>query len=191
NLLISIDRSAAARYGLMVNDVNSAVLGAVGGVTATQVLQGDRRFDFIVRYKPEYRQDPEATKNILVATPDGSKIPLSQIATVTMRNGAFMIYRENDRRYIPIKFSVRGRDLSSTMQDLQNRLEHDVQLPRGYHYEWAGEYDSLQKEQHRLMIIMPLTMAVIFLLLYLAFNSVRDALIVLASLPLSLTGGLL
>ncbi|HUN89066.1 MAG TPA: CusA/CzcA family heavy metal efflux RND transporter [Terriglobales bacterium] len=191
NLLISIDRAAAARYGLMANDVNSAVLGAVGGITATQVLQGDRRFDFIVRYKPEYRQDPEAIKNILVATPDGSKIPLSQIANVSMRNGAFMIYRENDRRYIPIKFSVRGRDLSSTMQDLQNRLERDVQLPRGYHYEWAGEYDSLQKEQRRLTVIVPITLAVIFLLLYLAFNSVKDAVIVLASLPLSLTGGLL
>ena len=191
NLLISIDRAAAARYGLMANDVNSAVLGAVGGITATQILEGDRRFDFIVRYKPEYRQDPEAIKNILIATPDGSKIPLSQVANVTMRNGAFMIYRENDRRYIPIKFSVRGRDLSSTMEDLQNRLEHDVQLPRGYHYEWAGEYDSLQKEQRRLMIIVPITLAVVFLLLYLAFNSVRDAVIVLASLPLSLTGGLL
>ena len=191
NLLISIDRAAAARYGLMANDLNSAVLGAVGGVTATEILQGDRRFDFLIRYKPEYRQDPEAIKNILVATPDGSKVPLSQVADITMHNGAFMIYRENDRRYIPIKFSVRGRDLSSTMEDLENHLERDVQLPRGYHYEWAGEYDSLQKEQRRLMIIGPLTLGVIFLLLYLAFNSFRDAVIVLASLPLSLTGGML
>jgi len=167
------------------------VQGAVGGSTATQVLQGDRRFDFIVRYKPEYRQDVEAIRNILVSTPDGSRVPLAQVANIFMRNGAFMIYRENDRRYIPIKFSIRGRDLTSTMEELQQRLEHDVQLPRGYHYEWAGEYDSLKKEQRRLMLIVPLTLAVIFLTLYLAFNSVQDALLVIGTLPLSLSGGLL
>jgi len=191
NLIVSIDRAAASRYGLMASDVNAAVQGAVGGITATQVLQGDRRFDFIIRYKPEYRQNAETIKNILVSTPDGSRIPLAQIANISMSNGAFMIYRENDRRYIPIKFSIRGRDLSSTMQDLQQRLEHDVQLPRGYHFEWAGEYDSLKKEQRRLTVIVPVTLAIIFLTLYLAFNSVSDALTVLATLPLSLSGGLL
>jgi cobalt-zinc-cadmium resistance protein CzcA len=191
NLIVSIDRTAAGRYGLMAGDVNSAVQGAVGGITATQVLQGDRRFDFVIRYKPEYRQNAEAIKNILVSAPDGSRIPLAQIANISMRNGAFMIYRENDRRYIPIKFSIRGRDLSSTMDDLQQRLEHDVQLPRGYHYEWAGEYDSLKKEQHRLMLIGPVTLAIILLTLYLAFNCFRDALVVLGTLPLSLSGGLL
>lgn len=191
NLLISINREAAGRYGLMASDVNAAVQGAVGGIAATQILQGDRRFDFLVRYKPEYRQDPKQIRNILLATPDGSRIPLSQVADIGVRDGAFMIYRENDRRYIPIKFSVRGRDLSTTMQELQSRLEKEVQLPRGYHYEWAGEYDSLQKEQRRLMIILPITLAVIFLLLYLAFNSLRDATIVLATLPVCVTGGIL
>jgi cobalt-zinc-cadmium resistance protein CzcA len=191
NLIVSIDRTAASRYGLMASDVNAAVQGAVGGITATQVLQGDRRFDFIVRYKPEFRQDVETIKNILVSTPDGSRIPLAQIANISIRNGAFMIYRENDRRYIPIKFSIRGRDLSSTMEELQQRLEHDVQLPRGYHYEWAGEYDSLKKEQRRLSIVVPVTLAIIFLVLYLAFSSVKDALLVLGTLPLSLSGGLL
>jgi heavy metal efflux system protein len=191
NLIVSIDRTAASRYGLMANDVNAAVQGAVGGITATQVLQGDRRFDFVIRYKPEYRQNVEAIKNILVSTPDGSRIPLAQIANISMRNGAFMIYHENDRRYIPIKFSIRGRDLSSTMEDLQQRLEKNVQLPRGYHYEWAGEYDSLKKEQRRLTVIVPATFAIIFLTLYLAFNSFNDALVVLGTLPLSLSGGLL
>jgi cobalt-zinc-cadmium resistance protein CzcA len=191
NLIIAIDRAAAGRYGLMASDLNAAVQGAVGGIATTQILQGDRRFDFLVRYRPEYRGDPMAIKNILLSTPDGSKVPLGQVANVSMSNGAFMIYRENDRRYIPIKFSIRGRDLSSTMQELQSRLEKEVQLPRGYHYEWAGEYDSLQKEQRRLMIILPITLAIIFLLLYLAFNSVVDALMVLAILPVCITGGIL
>jgi cobalt-zinc-cadmium resistance protein CzcA len=191
NLIIAIDRAAAGRYGLMASDLNAAVQGAVGGIATTQILQGDRRFDFLVRYRPEYRGDPTAIKNILLSTPDGSRVPLGQVANVSMSNGAFMIYRENDRRYIPIKFSIRGRDLSSTMQELQSRLEKEVQLPRGYHYEWAGEYDSLQKEQRRLMIILPITLAIIFLLLYLAFNSVSDALMVLAILPVCITGGIL
>ena len=191
NLLISIDRAVAGRYGLMAADLNAAVQGAVGGIATTQILQGDRRFDFLVRYSPEYRQDPTAIRNILLPTPDGNRVPLGQMANVSMRNGAFMIYRENDRRYIPIKFSIRGRDLSSTMQELESRLGRELQLPRGYHYEWAGEYDSLQKEQRRLMIILPITLAVIFLLLYLAFNSVRDAMVVLATLPICVTGGVL
>jgi cobalt-zinc-cadmium resistance protein CzcA len=191
NLIISIDRAAAGRYGLMAADLNAVVQGAVGGIATTQILQGDRRFDFLVRYRPEYRGDPTAIRNILLATPDGSRVPLSQVANISISNGAFMIYRENDRRYIPIKFSIRGRDLSSTMQDLEGRLEKQVQLPHGYHYEWAGEYDSLKKEQRRLTIILPITLAIIFVLLYLAFNSVRDALAVLATLPVCITGGVL
>jgi cobalt-zinc-cadmium resistance protein CzcA len=191
NLLISIDRAAAGRYGLMAADLDAAVQAAIGGITSTQILQGDRRFDMVVRYQPQFRQDPQAIKNILLPTPDGGRVPLGQVAEVTVRNGAFMIYRENDRRYIPIKFSVRGRDLSSTMQDVQEKLERTVQLPKGYHYEWAGEYDSLRKEQRRLMIILPITLAVIVLCLYLALDSLRDALLIIGVLPFALTGGAL
>ncbi len=191
NLLISVDRSAAARYGLMAGDVNAAVAAAIGGTAATQILQGDRRFDFVVRYQPSFRAEPEAIRNILLATPDGSKVPLGQVADVRVSNGAFMIYRENDRRYIPIKFSVRGRDLSSTMQEVQQRLVREVELPKGYHYEWAGEYDSLKKEQRRLLIVMPITLGVIFLFLYLAFDRIGDALTIVAMLPVAITGGLL
>ena len=191
NLLISIDRVAAGRYGLMAADLDAAVQAAIGGITSTQILQGDRRFDMVVRYQSQFRQDPEAIKNILLPTPDGGRVPLGQVAQVTVRNGAFMIYRENDRRYIPIKFSVRGRDLSSTMQDLEDKLERTVVLPKGYHYEWAGEYDSLRKEQRRLAIVLPITLAVIILCLYLAFNSLRDALLIVGILPVALTGGAL
>ena len=122
NLVISIDRAAAGRYGLMAADINAAVQAAIGGAAATQILEGDRRFDFVVRYKPEYRQNVEAMKNILLPTPDGNRVPLGQVAEIGFREGAFMIYRENGRRYIPIKFSVRGRDLAGTITDVQSKL---------------------------------------------------------------------
>ncbi|MGA2960534.1 MAG: efflux RND transporter permease subunit [Candidatus Korobacteraceae bacterium] len=191
NLLISIDRGAASRYGLMAGDLNATVQAAIGGIAATQILEGDRRFDMVVRFQPQFRRDADSIKNILLPTPDGGRVPLGQVAQVSVRNGAFMIYRENDRRYIPIKFGVRGRDLASTMDEVQDRLAKQVKLPPGYHYEWAGEYDSLRKEQRRLSLVMPLTLAVIFLLLYLAFDSIKDALIVLAMLPIAGTGGAL
>lgn len=191
NLLIAINRAAAARYGLMAADVNNAVQAAIGGIAATQILDNDRRYDMVVRYRPEFRQDPDAIRQILLPTPDGGRVPLGEIASVTMRNGAFTIYRENDRRYIPIKFSVRGRDLSGTMQDVENRLERQVQMPAGYHYEWAGEYDSLQKELRRLMVVVPICMGLILALLYLSFNSLADALLVMAVLPFGAIGGML
>lgn len=191
NLVISIDRATAGRYGLMAADVNAAVQAAIGGTAATQILEGDQRFDFVVRYKPGFRQDPEAMKNILLATPEGSRVPLGQVANIGFREGAFMVYRENGRRYIPVKFSVRGRDLAGTIQEVQSRLEHSVRLPEGYHYEWAGEYDSLRREQQRLAVIIPIAVGLILGLLYVSFNSIRDALAVLAVLPFGIAGGVL
>ena len=191
NLVISIDRNAAGRYGLMAADINAAVQAAIGGAAATQILEGDRRFDFVVRYKPEYRQNPEAMKNILLSTPDGNRVPLGQVAEIGFREGAFMVYRENGRRYIPIKFSVRGRDLAGTIQEVQSKLSRSVRLPEGYHDEWAGEYDSLRKEQQRLAIIIPITVGMILALLYLSFNSIRNALAVLSVLPFGVAGGVL
>ena len=189
NLIISIDRAKAGRYGLMAADVNAAVQSAIGGAVASQILEGDRRFDFVVRYKPGFRQDPEAMKNILLATPDGNRVPLGEVASIGFREGAFMVYRENGRRYIPIKFSVRGRDLAGAIQEVQSKLAHSIQLPQGYHYEWAGEYDSLRKEQQRLAIIIPVAIGMILTLLYVSFNSIRDALAVLAVLPFGIAGG--
>jgi cobalt-zinc-cadmium resistance protein CzcA len=191
NLVISIDRAMAGRYGLMAGDINAAVEGAIGGTAATQILEGDRRFDFVVRYKPGFRQDPEAMKNILLATPEGGRVPLGQVANIGFHEGAFMVYRENGRRYIPIKFSVRGRDLAGAIQEVQSRLEQSVRLPEGYHYEWAGEYDSLRKEQQRLAIIIPVALGLILALLYVSFNSIRDALAVLSVLPFGIAGGVL
>jgi cobalt-zinc-cadmium resistance protein CzcA len=190
-LLISINRSASARFGLMASDVDAAVQAAIGGNAATQILEGDRRFDFIVRYEPRFRSNPEAIRNILLPTPDGNNVPLGQVADVSLRQGAFMIYRENGRRFIPIKFSVRGRDLAGTIHDVQSRLDQKLRLPEGYHIEWAGEYDSLRKEQRRLAIVIPISLAMILALLFTAFNSLRHALLVMAILPFGAIGGVL
>ena len=190
DLVIRIRRKACARYGLMASDVNAVVQAAIGGQAATQILEGDRRFDFVVRFLPQFRQDPEAIRRILLIAGDGAHVPLGQVADVGLREGAFMIYRENGQRYIPIKFSIRGRDLTDTMNDLQQRLSK-VHLPQGYHYEWAGEYQSLKQEQHRLAIIVPISLLAIFALLYTLFNSWRQAMIVMATLPFGAIGGVL
>ena len=188
-LIISIDRAASARYGIMSADIDAAVQAAVGGLAATQILQGDRRFDFVIRYQPQFRSSPEEIRNILLPTPSGGNVPLGQVADISLRQGAFMIFRENGRRYIPVKFSVRGRDLAGTIREVEGRLAQKVQLPEGYHLEWAGEYESLQKEQRRLAVILPITLLIILGLLFTAFNSLRHALLVLAVLPFALTGG--
>jgi len=142
-----------------------------------------------VRYLPPYRDTPDAIQNILLPMPDGSRVPLGQVADVSLKQGAFQIYRENDKRYIPVKFSVRGRDLASTIQELQSRIGHEVSLPQGYSYEWAGEFDSLRKEQKRLSVIVPISLVLILILLFIQFHSWSDALIVLATLPFAATGG--
>ncbi|MGD1209998.1 MAG: CusA/CzcA family heavy metal efflux RND transporter [Candidatus Acidiferrales bacterium] len=190
-LLISIDRAASARYGLMAADVNAAVQAAVGGLAATQILEGDRRFDFVIRYKPEFRAAPDAIRQILLPTPDGNRVPLGAVADVSLKEGAFMIYRENGRRYIPVKFSVRGRDLAGTIQDAQTRIRANVHLPQGYHYEWAGEYESLRQEERRMAVIIPISLVAILLLLFTAFRSLRHALLVLVAIPFAATGGVL
>jgi cobalt-zinc-cadmium resistance protein CzcA len=189
SLIIKIDREKAARFGLESQDINSAVQAAVGGAAVTQVIQGDRRFDLAVRYPAKDRQDADAIRGILLSTPDGNKIPLAQVADVNLHDGSFMIYRENGRRYIPIKFSVRGRDLASTIEDLKHQLDDKVKLPSGYTTAWAGEFDSLRKEQRRLALIIPVSLVVILVLLYVQFNSWRDAGIVMATLPFAAIGG--
>src|SRR5690606_17954737 len=136
NLLIQVDRQASARYGLQVADVNAVVQAAVGGQAVTQVYEGERLFDLVVRFSSEFRRDMETISNILVSTPDGARIPLKQIANISTETGAFIIYRENNQRYIPIKFSVRDRDLASTVEEAQARLAREITLPDRYHLEW-------------------------------------------------------
>ena len=191
NLLIKVDREACARYGLSVSDVNAVIQAAVGGQGVTRVFEGEMWFDLVVRFLPEYRQDVESIGNILVSTPEGAKIPLKQLALISTQAGAFIIYRENNERYIPIKFSVRGRDLESTVKQAQTTLGNRIQLPERYRIEWAGEYDQLKDEQKRLTIVVPLALLVILFLLYTTFDSVRDAFLVFATVPFALIGGVL
>jgi len=191
SLLIRIDRAKAARYGLAAADVNATIQAAVGGAAVTQVIEGDRRFDLTVRFPERFRNGPDAIQSILLSTSDGGRIPIGQIADVETRDGAFMIYRENGRRYIPIKFSVRGRDLSTTIQDLQRQLTDKIKLPSGYNYTWAGEFDSLRKEQRRLAFVIPISLVAILILLYIQFRTWKDALIVLGTLPFGAIGGVL
>ncbi|HKO31243.1 MAG TPA: CusA/CzcA family heavy metal efflux RND transporter [Nitrospiraceae bacterium] len=189
NLLIQVDREAIARYGLQVADVNAMVQAAIGGQAVTQVYEGERLFDLVVRFLPEFRQDVDAIGNILVSTPDGARIPLKQMASITTQTGAFIIYRENNQRYIPIKFSVRDRDLQSTIDEAQTRLAAEVHLPDRYRMEWAGEYDQLKEEQARLAMVVPISLVIILFLLYSAFDSIKNALLVLSTVPFALVGG--
>ena len=191
NLLIHVDREASARYGLQVSDVNAVVQAAIGGQAVTQVYEGERLFDLVVRFLPAYRQDVEAISNILVSTPTGARIPLKQVADISTQTGAFIIYRENNERYIPIKFSVRERDLQSTVEEAQSKLARQVTLPERYHMEWAGQYDQLKDEQDRLAKVVPISLVIILLLLYTTFDSLKNALLVLATVPFALVGGVL
>ena len=189
NLLIQVDREASARYGLHVADVNAVVQAAVGGQAVTQVYEGERLFDLVVRFLPEFRQDVDAIGNILVSTPDGARIPLKQVASITTQTGAFTIYRENNERYIPIKFSVRDRDLQSTVEEAQAHLAKELSLPERYRIEWAGQFDQLKDEQKRLAMVVPISLVIILFLLYSAFDSIKNAFLVLSTVPFALVGG--
>ncbi|HKT36630.1 MAG TPA: efflux RND transporter permease subunit, partial [Nitrospira sp.] len=191
NLIIEVNRQECARYGLQVGDVNDVIQAAIGGQAVTQVYEGEKWFDLVVRFLPDYRRDNEAIGQILVSTPDGAKIPIKQLAKISEQTGAFIIYRENNERYIPVKFSVRGRDLEGTVTEAQEKLAANVSLPEGYRMEWHGEYDQLQDEKVRLARIVPVTLVFILFLVYLVLNSIRDALIVLIAVPFSLVGGVL
>ncbi len=191
NLIIEVNREASARHGLQVSDVNAMVQAAVGGQGVTQVYEGERFFDLVIRFLPQFRQDIDAIGNILVSTPSGSRIPLKQLASITTQTGAFIVYRENNERYIPIKFSVRNRDLQGTIAEAQARLAKEVTLPERYRLEWAGQYEQLQAEERRLAIIIPISLLLIFFLLYAAFGSVKNALLILSTVPFALVGGIL
>ena len=190
NLLIEVDRTATARYGIEVDDVNAVVQAAVGGQSVTQVFEGEKWFDLVVRYLPEFRKSAERIGDIQVITPGKSRIPLKQLATIKESVGPFMIYRENNQRYVPVKFSVRGRDLERTVKEAQQRITQQVELPKGYRLEWHGEYSQLQAEKHRLATIVPLSLFVILLIVSYALHSLRDGLLVLAAVPFALVGGI-
>ena len=193
NLNIKIDRAKAARYGLSVNDINSVVQAALGGTTATTILESDRQFGVVVRLAPEYRDNLDAVRNLKVGiqTASGNAyIPLSELASITLDTGASYIFRERNQRFVPIKFSVRGRDLASAVAEAQQRISQSVKVPTGYRIEFAGEFEWLQQAKKRLAVILPVTFVLILVLLYGLFNSWRDSLLALLGLPFAISGGI-
>jgi cobalt-zinc-cadmium resistance protein CzcA len=191
NLNIKVDRQQAARHGINVADVQDAVETAVGGKAVSQVLQGEQRYDVVVRYQAPYRETKNAIENIRLLTPGGERVSLAQLAKVEIRDGASEIYREENSRYVAIKYSVRGRDLGSAVEEAMKLVGEQVKLPVGYHIDWAGEYESQKRSQKRLMIVVPITILVIFIILYTMFASAKWAGLILANVAIAPVGGLL
>jgi len=190
-----VDRAKAARYGLNSGDINSVIQAAIGGASATTVLEGDRQFNVAVRFTAEYRDSIEKIRTIKVAYQTSSGvnayIPLSELATITLDTGGAWIYHESTERFIPIKFSVRGRDLGSTVAEAQERIAKNLKLPSGYRMVWAGEFGELQEAKKRLEIIVPVSLVLILGLLYSLFNSLLECLLTLSGIPFAAAGGVL
>jgi cobalt-zinc-cadmium resistance protein CzcA len=191
NLNFTVDRQAAARYGINVSDIQDAIQTAVGGNAVSQVLQGEAHYDLAVRYQDAYRNTPEAIRNIRLLSPSGEHVSLAQLTTSTTQDGAAEIYREAGQRYVAIKYSVRGRDLGSTVEEAIAKIDKQVKLPAGYHMDWAGEYASQKRSQKRLLIVLPITLILIFVILYTMFRSGKWALLILVNVAMAPIGGLL
>jgi heavy metal efflux system protein len=184
-LTVQIDRAKLARYGLGAGDVNNLIEAAVGGTAATQVVQGEQLFDLVVRLQPQFRSTPEEIGNILIATPDGSQIPLRQVATISISNGASFIYRENSHRYIGVQFSVQGRDLAGAVNEARARVAQQVKFGEGYRPVWGGEFKEYTDSRTQLQIVLPITLVLIFLLLFFLYDNFKFPLITVVGVALS------
>jgi cobalt-zinc-cadmium resistance protein CzcA len=191
NIEFQVDRLQASRHQINVADVQDAIQTAVGGTSFTQVLQGEQRYDLVMRYLPQYRDTKEAIENIRISSPSGERVSLAQLCKIEERDGGSEIYREGNQRYVAIKYSVRGRDLGGAVEEAIEKVNARVQLPRGYHLDWAGEYESEQRAEARLLVIVPLTIIVIFGILYTMFRGLKWALLILANVAMAPIGGLL
>ncbi len=191
NLNVTVDRRQAARYQINVADVQDAIQTAVGGNALTQVLQGEARYDLVLRYLPQFRDTREAIENIRLLSPSGERVSLGQLSKVEERDGASEIYREGNQRYIAVKYSVRGRDLGGAVEESIKKVNARVPLPRGYHIDWEGEYESQKRAEERLLIIVPLTILLIFIILYTMFRSFKWGILILVNVMLARIGGLL
>lgn len=188
---VRVDRARVSRYGLNVQDVQDVVETAIGGKAFTQILEGEKRFALVARLTEPYRKDVDQIRDITVSTPDGQRIPLAQLAEIRIDRGASMIFRESNQRFIAIKFGVRGRDLGGVVQEAQNRVAAAVKLPAGYYMIWGGEFESMQRAGARLMLIIPVTLLLIFLVLFVLFNRVSRALLVMLNVPMALIGAVI
>ncbi len=191
NLNFTVDRDQAARYGINVSDLQDAIQTAVGGNALSQVLLGEQRYDLVLRYLPQYRDTKEAIEKIRLLAPTGERVSLAQLTKVDVEDGGSEIYREANSRYIAVKFSVRGRDLGSTVEEAMRKVNASVKLPIGYSIDWAGEYESAKRSQRRLLFVLPLTILFIYVILYTMFKSVKWALLILTNIAMAPIGGLL
>ena len=191
NLNVSVDRDAAARYQINVADVQDAIQTAVGGNALTQVLQGEARYDLVMRYLPQYRDTKEAIEKIRLLSTTGERVSLAQLCKIQLADGGSEIYREGNQRYIAIKYSVRGRDLGSAVEEAIEKVNSQVKLPIGYHLKWEGEYASQKRANARLLIVLPITILIIFIILYTMFKSFKWALLIMANIAIAPIGGLL
>jgi len=185
SLTITIDRAKIARYGVNVADINALIQTAIGGDVATQVEQGEKQFDLIVRLDQQYRDNPDEIGNVLVATPGGQQIPLKEFADIQVTNGASFIYRENNSRYIGVQFSVEGRDLAGAVDDAMQQVNRSVALPQDYRLDWGGEYSDYTASRAQLRVILPLTLFLIFLLLFALYSNLKFPLITVLGVVLS------
>jgi cobalt-zinc-cadmium resistance protein CzcA len=191
NLDLAVDRRQAARFGINVADVQDAIQTAVGGNAVSQVLIDEQRYDVAVRYQTPYRNTAKAIENIRLLSPTGERVSLAQLCRVEVKDGAYDIYREGNQRYVAITFNVRGRDLGTTVGDAIKQIGEKVKMPPGYHIGWSGEYESEKRAEARLRIIVPLTILVIFIILYTMFRSAKWAGLILAVVAMAPLGGLL
>ena len=191
NLNVTVDRQQAARHQINVADVQDAIQTAVGGNALTQVLQGEARYDLVMRYLPQFRDKREAIENIRLLSPTGERVSLAQLCKIEERDGASEIYRQGNQRYIAIKYSVRGRDLGGAVEEAIKRVNEQVKLANGYHIDWEGEYESQKRADERLLIVLPITILIIFIILYTMFKSFKWALLILANVAMARIGGLL
>jgi len=191
NLNFSVDRDAAARYQINVADIQDAIQTAVGGNALTQVLKGEARYDVVMRYLPQFRSTKEAIQNIRLVSPNGERVSLGQLCHIELADGGSEIYREANRRYIAIKYSVRGRDLGSTVEEAMKKVGQGVKIPQGYSIGWEGEYASAKRANARLIIVLPITILIIFMILYTMFKSFKWALLIMATIAVAPIGGVL
>jgi len=189
NLNFVINRAAAARYQINVSDIQDAIQTAVGGNAVTQVLIGEARYDEVLRYQQQYRDTQQAIENIRLLSPSGERVSLAQLCTINELDGGSEIYREGNRRYVAVKFSVRGRDLGSAVEEAITKVNREVKLPQGYKIDWEGEYASKQRADQRLLIVLPITVFIIYVIMYTMFKSFKWASLILASIAVAPIGG--
>ena len=191
NLDLTVDRRLAARFGLNMADIQDAIQTAVGGNAVSQVLIGEQRYDVVVRYQAPYRNTQQAIERVRLLSPSGERVSLAQLTSVEVKDGAYDIYREGNNRYLAVTFNVRGRDLGTTVEEAIKRIGEKVKLPPGYAIGWSGEYENEKRAEARLALIIPLTILVIFIILYTMFRSYKWSLLILLNVGLARAGGFL